>query len=307
MKGAKYMCLDIKKFYLTASLKYFEYMRIPLSLFPAWTVEQCNLTKLALDGWVHIEMQKAVWGLPHAGILANKRLRRKLAPFGYYKSVNTPGLWYHESQPISFTLVVDNFGVKYASHNNVDHLISSIKKTYMLTKDWTGNLYCGITLKWGYDRQTVDISMLGYVIKKLQEYKHSKPFKLQNCPYAPKPKKFGNEAQAPLPTNDSPKLEKVGIKCIQKIVGGILYYAQAVDMTVLMALSSIAVEQTKATEKPMAPCIQLLDYLLSQADSKVRYHALDMIMNIHLDAANAQSRACGNFFMGWMPKDGDPI
>jgi hypothetical protein len=71
MKGAKYMCLD-QIFYLTASLVYFKYMRIPLFLFPTWTVDQYNLTKLVLDGWVHIEMQKAVWGLLQAGILANK-------------------------------------------------------------------------------------------------------------------------------------------------------------------------------------------------------------------------------------------
>jgi hypothetical protein len=91
-------------------------------------------------------MQKAVWDLSQAGILANKKLRRKLAPFGYFKSVNTRSLWYHESRPISFTLVLDNFGVKYRSQDNVDHLIFSIKKTYKLTKDWTGNLYCEITL-----------------------------------------------------------------------------------------------------------------------------------------------------------------
>jgi hypothetical protein len=35
-------------------------------------------------------MRRAMWGLPQAGILANKCLRRKLAPFGYYKCVNTP-------------------------------------------------------------------------------------------------------------------------------------------------------------------------------------------------------------------------
>jgi hypothetical protein len=143
-------------------------------------------------------MEKAVWGLPQVGILANKRLWRKLAPLGYYESVNTPGLWYHESWLISFTLIVNNYGVKYASQDNVDHLISSIKKTYMLTKDWMGNLYCGITLKRDYDRWMVDILMPGYIIKKLQEYKHSKPFKVQYCLYAPKPKKFGSEAQAPL-------------------------------------------------------------------------------------------------------------
>ena len=33
-KGAKYMCLDIKNFYFTAPLDWYEYMKMPLSLFP---------------------------------------------------------------------------------------------------------------------------------------------------------------------------------------------------------------------------------------------------------------------------------
>ena len=97
--SAKYMCLDIKIFYLTAALEYFEYMKIPLKLFPEWTQEQYNLKELALEGWVYIEMRRAVWGLPQAGILVNKRLRRKLAPFGYYESTNTPGLWHTNPDP----------------------------------------------------------------------------------------------------------------------------------------------------------------------------------------------------------------
>ncbi len=44
-------------------------------------------------------------------------------------------------------------------------------------------------------------------------------------------------------------LDAGGIKQIQQIMGSILYYACTVDMTVLMALSSIAVEQTKAMKK----------------------------------------------------------
>jgi hypothetical protein len=46
-------------------------------------------------------------------------------------------------------------------------------------------------------------------------------------------------------------LSKKEIKAVQKIVGSILYYARAVDMTVLMALSTIASEQTKGTEQTM--------------------------------------------------------
>jgi hypothetical protein len=56
----------------------------------------------------------------------------------------------------------------------------------------------------------------------------------------------------------------------------------------------------------------MLDYLAHNADAKIRFRASDMIMNVHLDAsylyeAKAHSQTCGHFFMGWMPKDGDPI
>jgi hypothetical protein len=58
--------------------------------------------------------------------------------------------------------------------------------------------------------------------------------------------------------------------------------------------------------------MQLLDYLANHADTKNIFHASDMIMNIHLDAsylseAKAHSRACGIFFMGWMPKDNETM
>jgi hypothetical protein len=218
----------------------------------------------------------------------------------------------HKSRPITFTLIVDYFGVKFVNKDNVNNLISSIKKTYTLTKDWTGNLYCGIMLDWDYVGRMVDISMLDYIKKKLQEYKHIMPPKIQPCPYSPEPKKSGTEAQAPHPPDSTPKLDAKGIKRVQKTVGSILFYARAVDMMVLMALSLIAAEQTKVMEKTMARCTQLLEYLSGRADAKVQFQTSNLILNIHLDAsylseAKARSRACGHFFMGWMPKDGEPI
>jgi hypothetical protein len=59
---AKYMCIDLKPFYLTAQLEYFEYMTIPLALFPPWIMEQYDLNKHALNGKVYIELRHAVWG-----------------------------------------------------------------------------------------------------------------------------------------------------------------------------------------------------------------------------------------------------
>jgi hypothetical protein len=162
-EGAKYMCLDIKNFYLTAPLDRYEYMKMPLSLFPSWTKEQYNLDKLAKNGFVYLEMRRAVWGLPQAGILANKLLQKRLLPHGYYECKHTPGLWRHLTRPISFTLVVDDFGVKYVGREHVDHLIKCIKEKYELTEDWSGDLYCGIKLHWDYIARTVDISMPGYI------------------------------------------------------------------------------------------------------------------------------------------------
>ncbi len=57
---ARYMCLGIKNFYLIAALKYYEYMRIPLSYFPAWTIEQYNLLEHAYNRYVYIKMWQAV-------------------------------------------------------------------------------------------------------------------------------------------------------------------------------------------------------------------------------------------------------
>jgi hypothetical protein len=70
-----------------------------------------------------------------------------------------------------------------------------------------------------------------------------------------------------------------------------------------MALSFIAIEQTKETTSMMEKAKQLLNYLATNPDATMRFKASNMIMNVHSDAsylseANAQSRACGHFFMG---------
>ncbi len=151
-------------------------------------------------------MRRAVWGLLQASILVNKLLRKQLLPHGYYKCANTPGLWKHKMRPIAFTLVVDDIGVKYIKKEHANHLIWCIKQKHELTKDWAGNLYCGIKQNWDYGTWTLDISMPGYIQKLLMKYKHRMPTKPQHCPYAPAPKQYGAKAQAPLPIDISPKL-----------------------------------------------------------------------------------------------------
>jgi hypothetical protein len=176
-EGAKYMCLDIKNVFLTAPLDRFEYMKMPITLFPNRTIKQYNLLEHVKYGFIYLEMQRAVWGLSQAGILANKLLQKRLLPHGYYECNNTPGIWKHKTRPIAFTFVVNDFGVKYIGKEHVGHLIWCIKQKYNLVGDWTSDLYYRIKLNWDYDARMLDILMPGYNQKVPQKYKHRMPTK----------------------------------------------------------------------------------------------------------------------------------
>jgi hypothetical protein len=102
------------------------------------------------------------------------------------------------------------------------------------------------------------------------------------------------------------------VKEIQHIITSILYYTRVVNITVLMALSSIAIKQLKGTTNKMQKAKQLLDYHTTYPDATIQFKASDMILNIYLDAlylskSDTCSQACGHFFMGWTPNNGDPI
>ena len=309
---ARYLCLDIKNFYLGTPMDRFEYMKMPLSIFPQATIDQYNLNEHAKNGFVYLEIRKAIYGLPQAGILANKLLRQRLRPHGYYEVAHTPGLWKHTTRPTQFTLTVDDFGVKYVGKDNAQHLIDALRQHYDVEEDWTGKLYCGISLKWDYERRHVDISMPGYIDKLLARFNHEPPNKPQHSPHAAPPRFFGLDAQKPVEHDLLPVLPPDRIKRIQQIIGTIMYYARAVDLTTLVALSSIASEQTSATADTEKRVLQLLDYLHTHKDATLRYVASDMILNIHSDASylsepKARSRLGGTFFMGTAPRDGVPI
>jgi hypothetical protein len=310
--GAKFMGLDIGSFYLETPLARYEYMKFPIALFPQHVIEQYNLATHVHKGFIYVEIRKAIYGLPQAGILANQLLRKRLAPAGYYEVAHTPGLWRHVSRPIQFSLVVDDFGVKYVGKQHADHLITTLRKHYKLSEDWEGALYCGITLDWDYQNRTLDISMPNYVSKLLTKFQHKAPNRPQHSPHRAPPKKYGTAAHDPIPPDTTPPINAPRIKTIQQVIGGILYYARAVDLTVLPALSAIASDQAKATEATEAHVKQLLDYLTTHPMATIRYHRSDMILNIHSDASylsetRARSRVAGHFFLGATPTNNQPI
>ena len=311
-KDARYCTADIKSFYLETPLDRPEYMKMAIDLIPPEFQEAYNLQEKVKNGYVYMEINKGMYGLPQAGILANKLLKKRLARQGYFEVPHTPGLWRHVTRPVSFTLVVDDFGIKYQGKEHAEHLIRALKEDYALEVDWSGDLYIGISLDWNYEKGYVDISMPGYVKKQLTRYAHPSPKRRRNTPYDPAPVILGKAAQDLPPADESPPLDEKGKKRVQQVVGSFLYYGRAVDLTILMALSEIAGQQANPTEKTMERVDQFLDYMHTHPDAKIRYYASDMVLNVHSDASyltapKARSRAGGHFFLGSLPKDGCPI
>jgi len=112
-EGARFMGIDIKNFYLNMPMDRSEYLRLKLDNFPNDVIEHYNLRELVDDkGFVITCVDKGMYGLPHAGIIAQRLLEKRLGNEGCHQSKTTCGFWKHESRPISFCLVVDDFGVK---------------------------------------------------------------------------------------------------------------------------------------------------------------------------------------------------
>ena len=82
-----------------------------------------------------------------------------------------------------------------------------------------------------------------------------------------------------------------------------------IGLTVIMALSTIASEQAKATKTTLKNVHQVLDYLATNIDATIRFHASDMVLKIYSDASylsakNTKIRASGHLFLGSVPKYG---
>lgn len=214
-KDAKYLCADIKNMYLATPMDRFEYMRIPTDLIPEEFMLAYRLHNKVKNGHVYLQIEKGMYGLPQAGILANKLLQKRLKPHGYYELPHTPGLWKHISRPVQFSLVVDDFGIKYVGEQHAQHLLNALKEDYEISEDWKGKLYCGITLQWNYEQRHLDISMPGYTEKQLTRYKHVKPTKPVNTPLRPLPRTYGASSQQPTPPDESPLLNETEKKFVQ--------------------------------------------------------------------------------------------
>ena len=133
-----------------------------------------------------------MYGLKQAGKLVNQQLEQILATGGYFPSRYTPGMYLHETCPISFTLVANNFGVKYVNKQDALYLKKLISDNYLMkSADWNGTRYISIDLKWDYTKLTLIISMEGYIAKALLHFQHELPTQHFYAPSKFTPPQYG--------------------------------------------------------------------------------------------------------------------
>jgi hypothetical protein len=99
-----------------------------------------------------------------------------------------------------------------------------------------------------------------------------------------------------------PALSPKEVTSLQQLGGSLLYYARVLDPPLIMPVNVLASEQTKATAATADKIIKLLNYCTTHPEATLRYHASDIILNIHSDASylserEAKSRAEGFFYM----------
>jgi hypothetical protein len=129
-----------------------EFMRIRIKYFPEDIKKLYNLNEIVdKSGFVYIKIKKGMYGLKQAAVIAYRNLVENLEPQGYYPVPHTTGLWKHKTRTTKFYLCVDDFGIKYFSKEDAEHLLNALSKSYKVSVDWTGKKYCSLTFNWNYE------------------------------------------------------------------------------------------------------------------------------------------------------------
>eukprot|EP00804_Cyclotella_cryptica_P003620 CCRYP_002239-RA/>CCRYP_002239-RA protein AED:0.33 eAED:0.32 QI:0/-1/0/1/-1/1/1/0/513 len=290
--AARFMTMDISNFYLNTPLQRPKNIKMKITDIPEEIINKYKLRNLMEpDNCIYIIIVLGMYGLPHAGLIANALLKQRLNKHGYHQSKLVPGLW-----------KLDDFRVKYVGKEHALHLKSVLESYYPLSTDWTSNRYISIRLDWGYHNHKVHLSMPGYKAKALKQFQHKTPSEPQHSPFSTKPIKYGTKKQYATPPSTAPLLDKKGKKFIQQVCGKLLFLGRAVDSPLLCPISAIASQLAAPTLDMMTQTLHFLDYLATQEEAVLTYHASDMILAAHSDASylskpQARSRAGGHFFL----------
>jgi hypothetical protein len=302
------MTIDIKDFYLGTPLPqgHYEYIRIHRSKLPQAVITKYNLEPLFYKEHVYFELRKCLYGLPQSGKLSQTRLIAHLALNGYKQCDNTPCLFKHATRDTTFSLVVDDFGVSYRNSTDAQHLITTLRKLYEITVQTEGKTYLGMTIQFNNLRTAVTISMPGYIQKTLLRFRPNYLLPTHRSARTPGiyvPPIYGSKLPQLATEDTTDFLTAVQKTEIQAIVGTILYYARAVDPSLLPVANEIASQQAAPTQAVLKAANRLLSYCAGHRTGSITFHGCDMCLHGFSDASylsrsHARSVAGAYLFLG---------
>jgi hypothetical protein len=132
--------------------------------------------------------------------------------------------------------------------------------------------------------------MPGYIKAALHKYQQPAPTRPEHAPNHCNPPVFGTNTQYVEEKQEIPALSSKYVNLLQKLGGTLLYYARAIDPTLIMPVNVLASEQTRETAATADKIIKLLNYCNTHPEVNLCYHASDMILNIHSDASYLSER-----------------
>jgi hypothetical protein len=300
--NASWMTADITDYYLNTPLLRPEYMRIMRKQLSETIIAEYGWEQYFVDDMIYFQINKGMYGLPQAGLLAQQRLIAHIAKHGYTQSDTVPCLFRHATNGVTFVLVVDDFGIKYQNEAGRDHLLDTLKLLYKITEDAQGEQYLGMTIVHDKTAGTFTISMPGYIAKVLKRFHEWVGTRKAKSPGVYQEPHYGAKVQYAT-WDDTDALTKAEAKTLQEIVGSILYYARAVDPTMLPTTNHIASEQSTPTAAVKARAVQLLQYAAAYPDNAIVFKKSKMHLIIQADASylsrsKARSVAGGVFYFG---------
>ena len=300
----RYMCVDLKSFYLGSKLDRSEWMLVPTKF-----MSQDLISELKLEEYIHkdhilFEVTGSLYGHPAAGRISNKDLVQHLERHGYTQSANVPCLFSNKDKSITFTLIVDDIGIKYVHGNNeIDHLLNILQKPiskWDIKVDRTGSQYNGQRLTWDYDKNTLITDVPNYVKQANHELMPNKPIQKFNTPSMYEPFQYGKSQMRD--TKNYKPADARGKKFVERVHGKYLWYSQHGDPTFQPSLLYMSTELANPTTRTVEAAERIVGYAEKHPNRGVHYRASDMVLKIQSDASHhglpgSRSVAGGIFYL----------
>ena len=166
----------------------------------------------------------------------------------------------------------------------------------------TATVYIVINLEWDYVHRIVTLSMPSYVRKALHRFQHTMRGGKEYSPHTCALIQYVQRVHYADTLDAAEYLSEKETNLIQQVCGTFLYYAIAIDNTIIPDLSDIYSDNYKATNNTEKQVAKLLNYLASNPHAEIKYRARGMQLAIHYNASylsvsQSRRRASGVHFI----------